>query len=117
MASGRTRLPPIRAIHPPPAAEPAKAFAIDAAYRRLFAELIRRARWKHGLSKEDAGDIVQDAFVVAWIKIDGVRDPRAWLFRVVDHLAVNLRRRSARRARLLARWSPGRTDDESVEEI
>ena len=117
MAAGRTRLPPVRPGGAAPAADPAKAFAIDAAYRRLFAELIRRARWKHGLSKEDAGDVVQDAFVVAWIKIDGVRDPRAWLFRVVDHLAVNLRRRATRRARLLAQWAPGSPEDDTREEI
>jgi DNA-directed RNA polymerase specialized sigma24 family protein len=73
-------------------------------YRRIFLPLVRRATWKHGLSKEDARDIVQDAFLLALSKLDGGGNPRAWLIQVVDHLSLNLHRKKIRRARLAARW-------------
>jgi DNA-directed RNA polymerase specialized sigma24 family protein len=64
------------------------------------------------MSFEDAGDIVQDAFVLAVGKLDPAKNPKAWLYQVVDHLAVNWQRKTLRRARLVARWQrpevPGR---------
>lgn len=78
-------------------------------YRRVFLPLVRRATWKHRLSKEDARDLVQDAFVVALGKLDGGRNPNAWLIQVVDHLAINFRRKTLRRAALIHRWHPGAT--------
>ena len=73
-------------------------------YRHIFLPLVRRATWKHSLSKEDARDVVQDAFVLALRKLDGTRNPKAWLIQVVDHLSVNYRRKSLRRAQLAIKW-------------
>jgi DNA-directed RNA polymerase specialized sigma24 family protein len=53
---------------------------------------------------EDAGDVVQDAFILALSKLDVSKNPKAWLYQVVDHLAVNWQRKTQRRARLLAKW-------------
>jgi DNA-directed RNA polymerase specialized sigma24 family protein len=85
-------------------------------YLQTFLPLVRRATWKHGLSKEDARDIVQDAFVLGIAKLDTTGNPRAWLIQVVDHLSINHQRKSARRAQLAARWagadrSDSRADD------
>ncbi len=80
------------------------AAELEGFYRQLFLPLVRRATWKHGLSKEDARDIVQDAFVLAVVKLKVGGNARAWLASTVDNLAVNLRRKGARRARLEARW-------------
>ena len=54
--------------------------------RRSFIPLVRRATWRHRLSKEDARDVVQDAFLLAIEKIDAAGNPKAWLIQVVDHL-------------------------------
>jgi DNA-directed RNA polymerase specialized sigma24 family protein len=77
---------------------------LEAFYRQIFLPLVRRATWKHGLSKEDACDIVQDAFVLALAKLDSAGKPKAWLIQVVDHLSLNYQRKQARRAQLTARW-------------
>jgi DNA-directed RNA polymerase specialized sigma24 family protein len=84
----------------------------EAFYRRIFLPLVRRLAWKFGLSKEDASDLVQDAFIVAITKIDAARNPKAWLTQVVDHLAVNYRRKAFRRAQLGARFSMGPSSSE-----
>jgi DNA-directed RNA polymerase specialized sigma24 family protein len=81
---------------------------LEAFYRRIYLPLVRRATWKHRLLREDARDIVQDAFVLALTKLNGTGNPRAWLIQVVDHLAINYRRRAIRRSNLAARW--GLTD-------
>lgn len=75
-------------------------------YRLFFLPLVRRAVRRHRLSFEDAGDVVQDAFVLAVGKLDPSRNPKAWLYQVVDHLAANWKRKTLRRARLVARWAP-----------
>ena len=77
-------------------------------YASVFSPLVRRATWKHRLSKDDASDLVQDAFVLAIRKMDLTRNPKAWLTQVVDHLAVNFQRKTARRAQLVSRWSDPR---------
>jgi len=74
-------------------------------YASVFLPLVRRATWKYGLTKDDASDLVQDAFVLALSKMDLSRNPKAWLTQVVDHLAVNFQRKTARRAQLVNRWS------------
>jgi len=79
---------------------------LDHFYRRVFLPLVRRATWKHRLPKEDACDVVQDAFVLALSKLDGAKNPNAWLVQVVDHLALNHRRKALRRAALAQRWQP-----------
>ena len=79
---------------------------LDDFYRRYFLPLVRRATWKHRLEKEDARDIVQEAFLIALVKLDPQRNPKAWLIQVVDHLSVNFQRKVIRRAKLVSRWSP-----------
>lgn len=79
---------------------------LGAFYLQVFLPLVRRATWKHGLAKEDARDIVQDAFLLAIEKIDSARNPKAWLIQVVDHLSLNYRRKALRRAHLAAKWGP-----------
>ena len=74
-------------------------------YRQYFLPLVRRATWKHHLEKEDARDVVQEAFLVALVKLDPERNPRAWLIQVVDHLSVNFQRKVFRRAKLVSKWS------------
>ncbi|MGH9365596.1 MAG: RNA polymerase sigma factor [Thermoanaerobaculia bacterium] len=96
-----------------PAWEPRKRPEIEASYLKLFRDLVRRARWKYRLSREDASDVVQEAFLVALVKIGSVKNTRAWLEGVVDRLAVNFVRTGERRARLLSLWRPA---DESLEE-
>ena len=78
----------------------------DEFYRQYFLPLVRRATWKHRLEKEDARDVVQEAFLVALVKLDPARNPKAWLIQVVDHLSVNFQRKVDRRAKLITRWSP-----------
>ena len=80
---------------------------MDDFYRRYFLPLVRRATWKHRLEKEDARDVVQEAFLVALVKLDPRRNPKAWLIQVVDHLSVNFQRKVVRRAKLVSKWSPG----------
>ena len=87
----------------PSAADPAM---FDDFYRRYFLPLVRRATWKHRLEKEDARDVVQEAFLIALVKLDPQRNPKAWLIQVVDHLSVNFQRKVIRRAKLVSRWSP-----------
>lgn len=78
----------------------------DQFYRKYFLPLVRRATWKYRLEKEDARDVVQEAFVVALAKLDPSRNPKAWLIQVVDHLSVNFQRKVVRRSKLVARWCP-----------
>ncbi len=91
---------------------------IEILYRKLSGELARRARHKHGLSKEDASDVVQDAFVLALVKIQAEGNARGWFMHVVDRLAVNLLRTAMRRRELLVRWAPrGKHAEGDAEEI
>jgi len=78
----------------------------DEFYRQYFLPLVRRATWKYRLEKEDARDVVQEAFLVALVKLDPSRNPKAWLIQVVDHLSVNFQRKVVRRAKLVTKWSP-----------
>src|SRR5689334_21089273 len=82
-------------------------------YARIFLPLARRVRWRYRLSREDAWDIVQDAFLIALAKIDSARNPKAWMIQVVDHLALNHQRKTQRRVQLTAAWL-GRADGESA---
>jgi DNA-directed RNA polymerase specialized sigma24 family protein len=80
---------------------------LAAFYEQVFIPLVRRATWRHRLSKEDARDLVQDAFLLAIEKIDAAGNPKAWLIQVVDHLALNHQRKQFRRSRLLSKWTRG----------
>ena len=77
-----------------------RAQQIADAYRLLRARLVWRAR-RFGLSREDAQDVVQDAFALALTKLDTGGNPTVWLGRVVDHLSSNASRKARRRERLL----------------
>jgi DNA-directed RNA polymerase specialized sigma24 family protein len=98
-----------RRDHPPEAVAtrarvPMSEAEFEAFYRSVFLPLVRRATWKHCLAPEDANDIVQDAFLLALGKIDRSGHPKSWLLQVVDHLAMNHRRKLSRRAQLASRW-------------
>jgi len=84
---------------------PMSELELESFYRSVFMPLVRRATWRHGLSKEDASDIVQDAFLLALEKIDKAQNPKSWLVQVVDHLAMNYRRKIVRRLQLTERWN------------
>jgi DNA-directed RNA polymerase specialized sigma24 family protein len=88
---------------------------LEAFYTRTFLPLVRRATWKHRVPRDDARDIVQDAFVLAITRLNGAGNPRAWLIQVVDHLSINYRRKAARRAHLAEKWGyqePGDVEKE-----
>ncbi len=76
--------------------------SIDSTSSRSSAE----QRGGIGFEKEDARDVVQEAFIVALVKLDPSKNPKAWLIQVVDHLAVNFQRKLVRRAKLVTKWSP-----------
>src|SRR4029453_18177013 len=102
MASRASReQPPVAAAR---ARIPMSDLELEAFYREVFLPLVRRATWKHRLPKEDAADIVQDAFLLALGKLDSAGNPKAWLVQVVDHLALNLQRKVSRRTQLGLRW-------------
>jgi DNA-directed RNA polymerase specialized sigma24 family protein len=83
----------------------ASASEIEAFYRELFLPLVRRATRRHGLSSEDARDVVQETFVIALAKMEAEGNAMTWLKKVADFVAVNLKRTRARRASLLAKWA------------
>jgi DNA-directed RNA polymerase specialized sigma24 family protein len=93
----------------------------DEFYRCYFLPLVRRATWKYHLEKEDARDVVQEAFLVALAKLDPKRNPKAWLIQVVDHLSANFQRKTLRRAKLACKWSAGESRlvslNQSIEQI
>lgn len=102
MTSHATRSRPDPSLSVVPTPEELEEF-----HRRFFMPLVRRATWKHGLPKEDARDIVQEAFLLAVVKLRKDGNPHAWLTRVVDHLSSNFQRKGIRRAVLTARWGLG----------
>lgn len=73
-------------------------------YRDFFLPLVRHVIRRFGLPRDDAVDVVQDAFVIAIDKLDAAKNPRAWLYQVVDRVALNHRRKIQRRAHLLLQW-------------
>ena len=114
MSSGARRWQPSGHSATIPRASMSEA-EMEAFYRQVFMPLVRRATWKYGLSKDDARDIVQDAFVLAIPRIDSAGNPRAWLIQVVDHLALNYQRKVARRARLAERWISGASRERRID--
>jgi len=87
---------------------------MESFYQHIFLPLVRRATWRHHLSKEDARDVVQDAFLLAIKRIDAAKNPRSWLIQVVDHLATNHQRKLIRRRKLAAKWGPTGREPESL---
>lgn len=84
-----------------PSVSPAQ---LEAFHNQFFLPLVWRATWKHGLSKEDARDIVQEAFLLALVKLRSDGNARAWLIQVVDYLCSNSNRKARRRTALANRW-------------
>jgi DNA-directed RNA polymerase specialized sigma24 family protein len=76
---------------------------IETLYRRYSDPLARRASWTHEVSDGDSEDLSQDVFVVALRKMGPDGNAGAYLTKVLDRLAANLKRKNARRAALLAR--------------
>ena len=99
LASRRTA-----AAGPSHASDELTGTVLDELYRAFFVRLVRRATWRYGLSKEDAREVVHDAFVLALVKLRREGNPRSWIYAVVDRLAANWRRKERRHANLLARW-------------
>lgn len=74
-------------------------------------------------SREVAEEVVQDVFVTAWNRradLEGLREPRAWLYRVAVNHVRHRRRAYARLTGFLSRWrtepeAPGRTADDEAE--
>ena len=113
------RRPPTKGRASPPL--PTSPEKLEEFYRDLFLPLVWRATWRHGLSKEDARDVVQEAFVVAMAKLQGEENARAWLNQVVDYLCANYQRKTRRRAQLAAKWGErelieGFVPDEDLEQ-
>lgn len=104
----------------PPRVDPSIALVIaaragDEAAKRALYE--RHAPWVVGLasrmlrSKDDAADVLQDVFVVAFDRLDGLREPaafRAWLTRITTSLV----RRRRLKQRVLRAFGLG--DDDGV---
>lgn len=97
---GPERRPTEPALIPPEA-----SFDLERFYLEWFLPLVRRAIRRHGLRHEDAEELVQEAFVLALFKLDARRNPRAWLYQVVDHLAANFNRKRLRRSLLISKWT------------
>lgn len=94
-----------------PAAWRAQRFRV--LYERTYVDLVAYCRRRVAPSLVD--DIVADAFLVAWQRLDDVTgDPRPWLFGVAHNLIRNRRRKDARGALLhevLVTEIMGRQDD------
>ena len=86
---------------------------LEELYRAFFVRLVRRACWRYGLSKEDASEVVHDAFLLALVKLNTEGNPRAWIYSVVDRMAANWRRKTARRSRLMETWQSSELSAES----
>jgi DNA-directed RNA polymerase specialized sigma24 family protein len=94
----------------------AESRLLEELHAQLFLPLVRRATWQHGLSKEDAGDVVQEAFVLAIRKLNNYDRAAIWLRHTVDNLCLNAKRKERRRACLTAQWlSDARSGPVSVD--
>src|SRR5215813_9592915 len=81
------------------------AAAFEALYQAFFVRLVQYATWHLRLTKEDACEVVQEAFLLALVKLDVEGNAGPWLYRTVENLALNLRRKTGRRARLMAQFA------------
>jgi RNA polymerase sigma-70 factor (ECF subfamily) len=95
--------------HPSRAADPEPIF--ESLYEAVYADLLRfvqrRAHSSH------AEDVVADAFLVAWRRIDELPrhgdDARAWLFGIARNVLLNDRRGAERRRTLGVRLTEARS--------
>lgn len=93
-----------------------------------FAELVRRHQgplFGHarglGIDRDTAEDLVQDAFVRAYTRLDDCRDPERfglWLFRIFRHLCLdhvkNIRRRSVPVEDVVLRAEDGQPERDAI---
>jgi len=92
-----------------PRRELATRFGRDERMRLLYLEhagSLRRYAYRCGVPGHDIDDIVADAFLVAWRKLESVPSPpaeRLWFLGVTRNLVAKQQGRSWRRARLVER--------------
>ncbi|GAA0945303.1 RNA polymerase sigma factor [Kribbella koreensis] len=88
-----------------PSRGPDREARFTALYEAAYADLIRFARRRAHPTHAD--DIVAEAFLVAWRRLDdvpdGTLDARAWLFGIVRHTMLNARRGAERQQALAVR--------------
>ena len=80
--------------------------AFDALVQRYYAVCLRFA-WHQLGSREDAEEVVQDAFLRAYRSLHGCHEParfRGWLFTIVINRCRTFAARNRRRALLFNRW-------------
>jgi RNA polymerase sigma-70 factor, ECF subfamily len=80
--------------------------AFDALMTRYYAQCLRFA-WRQLGNREDAEEVVQDAFLRAYRSIRGCHDPerfRGWLFTIVINRCRTFAARRKRRLLLFSRW-------------
>ena len=80
--------------------------AFDALVQRYYAVCLRFA-WHQLGSREDAEEVVQDAFLRAYRSLHGCQEParfRGWLFTIVINRCRTFAARNRRRALLFNRW-------------
>ena len=73
--------------------------AFEALVDRYWRSAVSRA-WQRTRNQPDAEDAAQDAFVLAWRKLDQLRDPArfaGWFFTIVARSCVEIARRKPRR--------------------
>jgi RNA polymerase sigma-70 factor (ECF subfamily) len=76
--------------------------------------------WRMTGDEQAAHDLTQETFLRAWHHFDQIRayeQPRAWLFRIATHLALNHRRDEAVRQRPLPAPEPMATTREWADDI
>jgi RNA polymerase sigma-70 factor (ECF subfamily) len=74
--------------------------ALEALYEATADRIYGLALWRTG-SAEDAGDVVQEVFlriVEARSRLGSVKEPYPWLLGLAHHVAIDVARRSKRRA-------------------
>jgi len=73
-----------------------------------YQQMIHALTYRMCGSEADAADLAQDAFVLAWQRLDSFRGEArfsSWLYRIAMNLCLNWKVRLAREARLRAEWS------------
>jgi RNA polymerase sigma-70 factor (ECF subfamily) len=72
--------------------------------------------WRMTADEQTARDLAQEAFVRAWQHYTQIRaydHPKAWLFRVATHLALNLLRTQASRRQASSSWPEAQREAQS----